>query len=219
MPQTTSNTPPPPLAGRKSAVIFDVEGVIAHPDEADLARRLRALDTDLTPARLNQVRRTPELYPEWERYSVGRIESDAYWSAVLRALGRPESLVPQLKSAMTATWWARIDVAVLDIIDGLRRRGVRLAILSNSAPEHDPVADRLAALVDVAHFSHRVGRRKPDEVAYLSLIERLGTSPAQSVFIDDKPRNTRAAAKLGLRAVDFVSADQLRPLLKPGTPS
>ena len=51
---------------------------------------------------------------------------------------------------------------------------------------------------------------KPDPEIFRRLLTRFELKAAQTVFIDDAPRNIAAAAALGLVAVRFESPEQLR---------
>lgn len=192
------------------AVLFDVENVIAYPNEALLAERLARLDPSLTPARLQTTRDEPRLYELWDRYSVGAMSSTDYWRAIAERLGLAPDAGDTLAQAYAETAWARRDPAVLAVVRALRETGrVRLGLLSNSAPDHDAHAAAFENLFDVAIFSHRVGRRKPNAEAYHAAATALGVDPTAVVFIDDKPRNTRAAEAAGMTGIVFISADAL----------
>ena len=58
---------------------------------------------------------------------------------------------------------------------------------------------------------------KPDLALYKILLERYQLNPAETLFIDDKTENTIAAAKVGMKTIDFHSPQQLRQeLIKKG---
>ena len=48
-----------------------------------------------------------------------------------------------------------------------------------------------------------VTRCKPDPEIYRRVREKLGCRFEELIFVDDKPKNTKAAAKLGIHAVTF----------------
>jgi putative hydrolase of the HAD superfamily len=54
-------------------------------------------------------------------------------------------------------------------------------------------------IVDATH----TGILKPDPRAYASVIDQLGISPTQGVFVDDQLRNIRGARAVGLQTVHF----------------
>lgn len=59
-------------------------------------------------------------------------------------------------------------------------------------------------------LSCEIGASKPDQNAYRILLECLSVPPEQCIFIDDKTENVDAAKSMGIDAILFVSADQLR---------
>lgn len=198
-----------------TAVVFDVEEVITHPGVAAADSGLQEIAPGLTLASLTATRRTPALVPAWEAYSVGQMSPDAYWDAVLTAAGIPDSpeAVTAVRAVMAATWWGVVDETVLDLARRLAARGVPLALLSNSAPDHEAAIGRFADLFAVRHFSHRTGRRKPDRAAYVAVAADLAVAPNGCLFIDDKQRNVDAAEAAGMQAVLFRGAAALATYL------
>lgn len=83
----------------------------------------------------------------------------------------------------------------------LRRRGVLVAVLSNSWGSHpfDPyrpfdLHDRFDAVV----ISDQVGLRKPDPEIFLLTAQRLELAPSECVFVDDVARYLQPAHELGM---------------------
>lgn len=58
--------------------------------------------------------------------------------------------------------------------------------------------------------SCELGLRKPDPEAYRKAAERAGASPAECLFVDDRESNCAAARDVGMEAIRFKSAGQLR---------
>jgi putative hydrolase of the HAD superfamily len=93
----------------------------------------------------------------------------------------------------------------------LGERGYRLAICTNNVREWEarwramlPVDEIFDVVVDSAF----VGARKPERRIYEITLERLGTSPEATLFIDDVEINCQAARALGMQAIHFRSTDQ-----------
>ena len=57
----------------------------------------------------------------------------------------------------------------------------------------------LADLVDELLLSCEIGCAKPDVNAFSVALERLGTAPAETLFVDDTPGHVAVAEKLGIR--------------------
>jgi len=81
----------------------------------------------------------------------------------------------------------RPEPAILNMLDELLDLGIKLALLSNAAPDEveawqeSPLAQR----VGCATFSFQVQLAKPDPMAFCLACERLGVDPGRSVFVGD----------------------------------
>lgn len=210
----------PDRADRPQAVLFDVEGVIVHPDVDALDRGYASLWPGLQLAEVEAARDTPALYPLWERYSIGALDSRSYWRAVIESLGRTADDVrlDALAELLARAWWADVDPAILALVDALKASPaaggpLRVGLLSNSCADHDTALAAFAPRFDAACFSHRVGRRKPDAAAYLGAAEALGVEAEFILFIDDRVRNTAAAERVGMATIVFTDAEALRETL------
>ena len=103
--------------------------------------------------------------------------------------------------------------AMIDFMQELRGRGLRMALLTNNVREWEPhwraklpeIDDIFEVVVDSAF----VGMRKPDPEIYALTIERLGdVDPGECVFVDDVDVNCETARSLGMRAVHYLDPDQ-----------
>ncbi len=141
----------------------------------------------------------------------------------------------------SAQLWEQLDISVDGsdreyctrhaMTDGLQDflaapRTVRLACLSNDVSEWSTLLRRRFEIedqLDAWLVSGDVGLRKPDPRIYDLLARRLGADSSEILFVDDRPSNLDAAAKLGWTTVRFGgqcsnhqsvdSFDELRPLL------
>ena len=99
------------------------------------------------------------------------------------------------------------------ILDELRAAGTPLYALTNWSAETFPVALELYAFLGwfggiVVSGQERI--RKPDPRIFHILLERHGLDAERTVYIDDIAANVTVAAGLGLRALQFHSAERLR---------
>jgi putative hydrolase of the HAD superfamily len=153
----------------------------------------------------------------WEHrpaYDRGQA-SAAYWTTVLqRPVVEGDPLLATLIE-VDVDGWLTLNEETLAVLRGAERRHLRLALLSN-APH--PLADRLdrcdwAGLFTWRFYSARLGVMKPEPRAFREALGRIGAPPEQTLFIDDRPANTQAAAELGLRTMTFTSAAALGELI------
>jgi len=101
----------------------------------------------------------------------------------------------------------RLAPDALQTLERLRARGLRTAIASNAPfpPEMMHRQVRLVGIeqrVDAVVFSSEIGRRKPAPELYLSALERLGTVPAEALYVGDRVlEDFEGPRRLGMRAV------------------
>jgi FMN phosphatase YigB (HAD superfamily) len=98
-------------------------------------------------------------------------------------------------------------------LDGLRRAGHRLAIVSNCSWQAGEVleATGLDRAVELAVLSFEVGTMKPEPAILQVALERLGAAPAGAVLVDDLAANLDAARALGMGALLMDRAGRAGP--------
>ena len=62
------------------------------------------------------------------------------------------------------------------------------------------------------YYSHEIGFRKPDPMAYLKVLEDAALIPGKTLFVDDLKVNTDAAAELGMKVLN-IEAGKLMEIL------
>lgn len=108
-----------------------------------------------------------------------------------------------------------VDVSLASLIRERLRGRVKLGVLSNMSSNQVPelVGEELAACFDQIVVSGELGVAKPDMRAYLLAAQRLGEFPDDCLLIDDSPRNVAAAEAVGMAAIQYRDADDLRQRL------
>ena len=101
---------------------------------------------------------------------------------------------------------------MLEFLAELRGRGMRLALCTNNVREWEPLwramIHEIDELFEVVVDSGFVGTRKPEPEIYRIVLERLGLSGTDCVFVDDVEDNCIAAAEAGMHPVHFRDARQ-----------
>lgn len=83
-------------------------------------------------------------------------------------------------------------------------QGIKNCVLSNALPILKNTARVDDLIPQERQFtSYDLGLLKPDPAIYAAVRNQLGCAFEELAFVDDKPRNTKAAAELGIRAVTF----------------
>jgi putative hydrolase of the HAD superfamily len=111
---------------------------------------------------------------------------------------------------------ARVEDDALDVLDALRVRGLRTAIVSNtpwgsSAELWLEELHRHALLerLDAVTFCVEVGWRKPHSAPFLCTLKKLAVEPFDAVFVGDDPNwDVEGALRAGIRPI-LVSDDPI----------
>ena len=190
---------------RPEAAIFDLGGVVLDsPLEAIDAHERRA---GLPVGTVNRVVVESGSRGAWARHERGEVTTDAFlaeFADELAAAGFDVDTA-QLMAEVDAS--IRVRPEVLGRIDGLRRRGLAVAALTNNWAPFGP--DGLAGHFDVVVESVVEGTRKPEQRIYDICVERLGADPVSTVMFDDLGPNLKPARAMGMLTVKVVSPDQL----------
>ena len=144
-----------------------------------------------------------------------RIAGAASRAAIEEAAARHPDQRPMIE-AYFARWGemvaGEIDGAVA-LLAELKDAGYELHALTNWSAETFPFARGRFAFLDWFQsilVSADVGLIKPDPAIFRLLLERMGRTAAECVYIDDNARNVAAAAALGFDAIAFEGAARLR---------
>jgi 2-haloacid dehalogenase len=191
---------------QRRVVVFDLGGVLLEWDPRHLYRKLFA-DEEAMEEFLAEVCTT-----EWnERQDAGRPFAEAVAELAPK---HPDKL------HLINAWHERFGEMIPDAIHGtveilreLKARGVPVYALSNWSAETFPSQrERFAFLAwfDGIVVSGHEGCMKPDERIFRILLARYGLAADETVFIDDNPKNARAASALGIHGIHFQSPEKLR---------
>lgn len=104
-----------------------------------------------------------------------------------------------------------------DILRRLKEAGYGVYGLTNWSSETFPlVKDKypIFGLLDGMVVSGEEHLLKPDAAIYKCLLERYGLQAEESLFVDDNADNVAGARNVGMKAVQFTSAEELERELK-----
>ncbi len=106
-----------------------------------------------------------------------------------------------------------LNEPVVPILDGLKRAGIRLVLLSNTSAPHlrfvksrFDVLDRFDELV----VSFEAGAVKPEPAIYEAALRAIDCDPSECFYTDDIPAYVEEGRRHGLDAEVFIGADELR---------
>ena len=145
---------------------------------------------------------------EAAKATLGELPESAIWESLAAKFQLDSQAIRQLED----DFWSddRLDTVLVEFLESLRP-AYQIAILSNAWPNARRSFKeryRLDRLADPIIISAEEGLAKPDPRIFERTAARLGAEMNGIVFLDDFPLNVRAAASLGIHAVQFRSTAQ-----------
>ena len=189
---------------KTESIIFDWGGVLIGDPSAS---RLRHCADVLGAPEDALAEMLARFMPDFQR---GIISEDTFWERVCGRLNVP---TPPNRSlwgdGFDAAYTSRPEMFALAA--DLQHQGCKTAVLSNTeAPAVEYFARMGYDMFDALVFSCTEGTRKPERRIYEIAIEKLGSPPGQTVYIDDDPKYIEAAKQAGLNAIIFETIDQIK---------
>ena len=204
-----SAVPPP----RITTVIFDYGCVLSHvPGPEDFEPLRKALGAE--PAAFQDM-----YWRNREAYDLDALDVHAYFGGMGAEMGvsfTPEHI--QRLATLDCKIWAPINPVMVEWVRVLRDRGFKTAVLSNMSRSVGDYLRREAKWLQLFHhlcFSGELKIGKPEPAIYHACLKSLAVTAAESLFIDDREVNIKAAEAVGMNGVVFTSPEQLQPELKP----
>lgn len=197
------------MRGPIEAVVFDIGGVLLDWDPRYLYRQL--FDDEGEMERFLDEICTLEWHQAHDRGTPFEVSC--------RELA---ALHPEYAEEIQA-WGRRSEEMVggpiegaVEILRRLKAAGVRCYALTNMETETYPQrVERFPFMrwFDGAVVSGFEGVVKPEREVFELLLERFELTPERTLFVDDSPRNVRAARELGIQAVVFTTPAEFARLL------
>jgi putative hydrolase of the HAD superfamily len=196
-------------------VVFDVGGVLLEWNPPAVIARLHP---DLAVQK--QLREQIFDHADWHEFDRGGLSES---EAIERFAGRSGLGADATRALMHGARDSLNPIGgTLRLVEDLNAAGIHLYLLSNM-PEStfEYLVGRHGFF---AHFKHLVisGKIllvKPDPAIYQHLVDKTGILPAESVFIDDLPRNIVAARECGFHAIQFLGPELCREELRAYLPN
>lgn len=183
-------------------IIFDLGGVIITLDQPQAIRRFKALGLADAEKRLDAYTQGG-IFGDLER---GTISAENFRCELSRLVGREVSH-DECRHAWLG-YCRELPLRNLDALVRLRQEGYRLLLLSNTNPfmmswvmsaDFDGRGHSLEHYMDVCYCSYQMGVMKPDPAIFSRVLATEQIVPAETLFVDDGPRNIAAANQLGIQ--------------------
>ena len=208
-----------PVAHRCRAVIFDWGGTLTPWHSVDLEEQWRVFARQVHAEQSQALSLAARIVAAEDAAWVrSRTEhSSARLHEILAEAGLQEGdLRREAALAAYQEFWEPhtfTDEQVRPLWEGLRERGIRIGVLSNtiwpreyhrSVFERDGVLD----LIDADIYSSELAWTKPHPEAFRAVAAALGVEPAEAVYVGDRPFEDIHGSQLaGMRAIWVPHSD------------
>ena len=160
-----------------------------------------------------------------DKWSRGEITEKEFWQELEKKTGK------KLPAGFKKDLWfndyvkkRKNNKRTWKIASELKKRGFRLAILSNTTSPHVRANKKIGRFKKLRELGFKifilsceVGCRKPEPQIFKITIKRLKLPAQECVFIDDRLENIKTAKKMGIQGIHFKTPKQLRKeLIKLG---
>lgn len=189
-----------------SAIIWDLGGVI-----------LRTMDTsprekwesrfNMEPWDLAKLVYANEVSA---KASTGAASVDQIWKHVQNQLALADQELDKLKRDFFSA--DEIDQELISFIRKLKSQW-KSGMITNAWPEMRHYIEDVWKISDAFHhivISAEVGLVKPDPAIYQLALRQMNVAPEEAVFIDDFVENVEGAQAVGMTAIHFHSADEVK---------
>lgn len=199
-----------PSATKIRAIYWDIGGVLLT-NGWDHEERARVLEQFSIPREEYEARHE-EANDRWEK---GELSDEEFLKETV--FFKPRSFTPAdfIGAIRAQSKW--LPGGAKDVIAALRRKNsVQLAMLNNESGalnDYRIATFGLTEFFDAFFCSAYIGMRKPDPRMFRAGAEMLHLKPEECAFIDDRENNCRAAAEVGMHALQYRDEASLRKRL------
>ena len=168
----------------------------------------------------------PQRYDEARRSAIASLQRDrdlvhdeevwvAFTEQIVRGMGGDADGAHECATDMVREWERHENFALYEdavpALDDLRRRGLKIGLISNGARDLEEFVAHHALEVDAMVGSRAHGRVKPDPSIFTAALTALGTAAEETAMVGDSFEDDIAGARaLGMRAI-LLDRDGLRP--------
>ena len=195
--------------------IFDMGGVVTTNASEVRGRAAKALGVTFEEMQA-AVAAPPEGFDGkngglFDYLTRGKITEKEFWAQVGARLGKTINT-----DYFHLHFHPVMNEDVKKIILGLRKKGLRVVCGTNTIQSHylNHLSRGDYAIFDQTYASQLMGAKKPDPLFWKLILDAENVAPSEAFFVDDMEENVKAAASIGMRAVQFASARELRRAIK-----
>ncbi len=149
-----------------------------------------------------------------EPYDRGQ-SAHEYWEKVIGRSVRASELMELRRRDLES--WTHLNFATINALRDAHRRGAHLTLLSNAPNDLAREIGQWAVMKQTFStllFSAQLRLTKPSEEIFAVALSRAERTPEETLFIDDRQENLRAAQARGIQTHHFTTAEDLLTLLR-----
>ena len=196
---------------RINALLFDLGGVIVDLDYNKTIEAFEAIGLEDAEHLYNQFNQS-KIFDEFEIGSISREEF----------MGLLQEKIPQKvsQSKIKEAWNAMILGFEKSKLEQIKRYSEKIPcyLLSNTNEIHleyiqtllqEVPFKNLELLFTKCYYSHIIGKRKPHRETFEWVLNDMGSSPEEVLFIEDSPQHIRGAEKAKIKTLHFTNGRRL----------
>ena len=189
---------------KKKLILFDLGGVIINLDwdlSFNAVSKLFKVEKDELISMIQS-------HPLFLDLEVGKISGSGFWRQMQIELGISFSF-EDLSEAFNLML-LDIPEERIQLIESLRAQGLMVACLSNTNQFHMDRFNEILGnsgsiksineLMDFVFLSHEIGYKKPDALAFETVMRKTKTGVEDILFFDDLKENVEAGLKIGIES-------------------
>jgi len=189
-------------------ILFDFGGVILKTPNLRWARRWQRLFGLQDHPEIAEMLANPNDSQLVKDICLGKISEDDVWETVSEKWPIKPEMFQRIRRRLFSK--RKLNQKLIKFMGDLQA-DYQTAILSNAGDRTRQVLEEdyhLDRYVEAIIISAEEGVIKPDPRIYQIAMNRLGTAPEQSLFLDDHLENVLAAREFGMHAVQFINNQQ-----------
>tara|TARA_Y100001972_G_C7660631_1_gene333167 strand:- start:1417 stop:2055 length:639 start_codon:yes stop_codon:yes gene_type:complete len=203
-------------------IIFDLGGVIVDLDPVAVIEKLsKHAGVDLGP--MDKMKEFIVSSPILIQYETGKSSEEQFLTDMNELLKANMSMeefeeawnlmlgnIPEKRLNLMRSLGQNFNTMILSNTNGIHER--KFDEMVNEATGEEG----MHSFVHLAHYSHKIGLRKPEVSCYNYVIDHSQLKPERTLFLDDNMANITSAQSLGIQAVQVKYPDQIFEIINHG---
>lgn len=146
----------------------------------------------------------------WHQLETGKITSAQFWTDFNEKI-KGTTVKPVEHDLFRLYFHPVLNIETVKLIKELRKNH-RVVCGTNTIQSHweNHMERGDYSFFDQTYASNKIGEAKPDPAFYKLILEAENVKPEEAYFTDDRLDNIKGALSVGINAVQFTTAKELR---------